>query len=386
MSISSAQALFRWDHIVEHTYIANYIIIVWLLLFWIFRSKSYAQSPLMLEREKRFDYSKFTPILIVIMTILPMVLWAAFRDDIQDTFNYRSSYWERPASKEYVLSVLKSDSHDKGFVLLSILIKAIFGNSEYYFFGICAFITLILISYVYRRLSCEYSFSMLLFFISCDYYSWVLNGMRQGLAVAMIFYASLMLMDKKYFRFILFVFLAFNFHSSSIVFLIAILVINQKPWSSRLILISLAFVVVLFLLTRRISFINNLFADTHYSYAVTEIDKDSGVSAIRALVYAIPTILAFFYRRQIEESDNRIIQASVNLSFIGVLFYVLGVFTSGVFIGRFPIYFSLWNYILLAWEINYLLKSKKNIVKAITVVSYLAYNYYQTWTNMQVYR
>lgn len=386
MSAASAQALFRWDHIVEHVYTANYIIIVWLLLFWFFRRRVKNVSPLVLAREKRQDYSNLTPILVVFMTILPMVLWAAFRDDIQDTYNYRSLFWERPVSKEYVLEVLDSDIHDKGYVLFSVLIKLIVGNNDYWFFGICAFVSLILISYVYRRVSSEYSFSMLLFFVSCDYYSWVLNGMRQGMAAAMIFYASLMLMDKKYIRFILFTFLAFTFHSTSIVFLIAIILINQKPWSRRLVLVSLAFAVVLFILTQRVSFVNDLFAETHYSYAVKEIENDGGVSAIRALVYAVPVIIAFIYRKKIAESNDRILQVSINMSFIGVLFYVLGVFTSGVFIGRLPIYFSLWNYVLLAWELNYLFDSKENLVRAITVAFYLIYNFYQTWTNMKTYR
>ena len=382
-------ALMKLDNVVEHTFIANYVILIWLLLMWLMRMKTKAISPLFLEKEGRYDFSNVTSNFVVFLTIFPLVIWAAFRDDIQDTLNYRLTYSATTTGFSSVLSVINNDAiHEKGFSIFLVLIKSIFGDNEIAFLGICALLTLVLISYVYRRVSAEYSMSMFLFFISCDYYSWILNGMRQGMAVALVFVASLMLFDKKYVRFILLLLLAISFHTTSVVLIIALVLVKQKPWSRISFLVSIGFVVAFFVLTRRVDLIVNLFEDTQYSYAVNVIAiSTNGVHPLRVLVYSIPTIIAFFARKQIREMDDSIINFATNMSFIGTLFYILAMFTSAIFIGRFPIYFTVWNYVLLAWELNYLFekKSQQNIVKVTMVMLYLVFNLYQIYTDMSVY-
>ena len=61
--------------------------------------------------------------------------------------------------------------------------------------------------------------------------------------------------------------------------------------------------------------------------------------------------------------------------------YVISMFTSGIFIGRLPIYFSLYNYILLPWEINRIFtKQSARIIYIIMVIAYLGFYLYSLRT------
>ena len=53
-------------------------------------------------------------------------------------------------------------------------------------------------------------------------------------------------------------------------------------------------------------------------------------------------------------------------------------FTSAIMIGRLPIYFSLYNYILLPWEITHIFTRRSaRVITWAMVGFYLLYNYYQ---------
>ena len=74
----------------------------------------------------------------------------------------------------------------------------------------------------------------------------------------------------------------------------------------------------------------------------------------------------------------QIIQLLISVRIVSVGFYVVSMFTSGIFIGRVPIYFSLYSYILLPWEIdNMFTKRSAKLVYIIAVGAYLIFYYYQ---------
>ena len=119
--------------------------------------------------------------------------------------------------------------------------------------------------------------------------------------------------------------------------------------------------------------------NTQYSNMVTDYTamKDDGTNPIRVLVYCVPTILAFIGRKKIWESESRLFNLSVNMSIISSGLYILSIFTSGIFLGRLPIYCSLYNYILLPWEIQNIFNDKDSrLVFPISVLAYLAFYYY----------
>ena len=108
-----------------------------------------------------------------------------------------------------------------------------------------------------------------------------------------------------------------------------------------------------------------------------ELERQAGVNPIRVLVYSVPALLAFLLRRQIQERDDPRIDLFVNMSIISAAIYLIGMVTSGIMIGRLPIYVSLYGYALLPYEFDCIpSKRKASILKVTAIALYVAYYYY----------
>ena len=103
-----------------------------------------------------------------------------------------------------------------------------------------------------------------------------------------------------------------------------------------------------------------------------------GTSFIRVLVYAVPTILAVIGRKQIKAAGDKVINICVNMSLLSTGIYLVSMFTSGILIGRLPIYFSLFNYILLPWGIENIFTARsRKLLYPLMIGAYFVFYYYQ---------
>ena len=111
---------------------------------------------------------------------------------------------------------------------------------------------------------------------------------------------------------------------------------------------------------------------------------DDGTNPIRILVESVPIIIAFVYRNKIKDKLTPIIKLSINMSLVASGLYIISkIARSGIMLGRLPIYFSMYNLILLPWLIkNIFNKEEKRLVYYLMIVLYIAFFYYQmviTW-------
>ena len=76
--------------------------------------------------------------------------------------------------------------------------------------------------------------------------------------------------------------------------------------------------------------------------------------------------------------DDQLINLCTNFSLVTAGLYLVSMFTSGIFLGRLPIYTSLYSYILLPWEIeNLFIRESKRLMYVAMIVGYLGFYYYQ---------
>lgn len=95
------------------------------------------------------------------------------------------------------------------------------------------------------------------------------------------------------------------------------------------------------------------------------------------LVYAVPTLLSLFGLRFIRAENDPLIDLCVNMSIVSTGIYLISAFTSGIFIGRLPIYFLLYNYILLPWELHHMFSKRSARMLTVTMVLfYLLFYFY----------
>lgn len=325
------------------------------------------------RKEKRYGW---IPVLII---IIPMIIVAAMRKDtIGDTYAYMVSFRNTTASFSAIPEIFAENGKDKGFSVFNILIKMVVGDHYQIYFGIIAAICLFCVAYVYRKYSCNFAMSMFLFLASSDYIQWTHNGMRQFIAVCIIFAATDLLLKKRYVPYILIVLLASTIHATALLMVPICFIVQGRGWNIRSVLFTIAVLIAINFSGALSDFIVDFMTDTQYSSEVNQFLATDGTNILRVVVFAVPPILALVFRRYLNASQYPILDLSVNMSIISMGAYIISAVTSGIFVGRIPIYFSLYNYILLPWLVeNVFEKRSQKLVYAVIIACYMYFYYYQ---------
>lgn len=317
----------------------------------------------------------------VLLLLIPLVLLAAYRTDIGDTFPYRISFRDAmPDSFDELSDYINSIDKDHGFYVFSSLIKILITKNHVIYFGILAAIQLISVFSVFRRYSNNFVLSVSLFVLSSDYFSWTHNGIRQFTAVTIIFAFSALIFNKKFFPLILVIIFASLFHQTALLMIPVVFFVQGEAWNKRTIILLFLVVLVLVFVGTFTDILDGFLADTQYKNVVSDYKEwnDNGTNPFRVAVYSVPAVISFIQRKEIRESGSRLISICANMSIVTAAIYIISMVTSGIFIGRLPIYMSLYNYILLPWEIEHFREgSKRRTLYVLMIILYLVFYYYQ---------
>lgn len=358
-------------------------LLIWLFLvggvFYLFPVKQY--ETVMGRKEIRWKKQ------YAFVLILPYIVWAGFRtNQLGDTYNYRRNFLNAPETFGEIASYMSGIKKDEGFYWLTSVIKCIIGNSDTIYFLIIAAIQLLIIAMVIRKYSCDYWFGIFVFIASADYLSWTYNGIRQFLAVVVVFAATDLILKKKYVALIIVIILASTLHGSALLMLPVVFIIQGKAWNKKTLLCIVASLLALTFVSEFTTLLNFMLEDTQYTNVVSDWQSfnDDGTNPLRVLVYAVPAILSLIGIKWIKREDDPVINMATNASIITAALGIISMGTSGIFLGRLPIYVSMWsNSILLPWEINHFFTKKSAmIVKGIAIGCYFAFFYVQmhyTW-------
>ncbi len=174
--------------------------------------------------------------------------------------------------------------------------------------------------------------------------------------------------------------MAATVHQTALLMIPMVVIAQGKAWNKKtLFFIAVSIIGVLFV-ERFTGFLDAALAETQYKNVVSDWQswEDDGTNILRVLVYSVPTIFALIGKKRIKHEENKMIHFMTNMSIISTSLYVVSMFTSGIFIGRLPIYASLYGYILLPWEIEHIFtKESRKIVYILMVIFYLMFYYYQ---------
>jgi hypothetical protein len=207
--------------------------------------------------------------------------------------------------------------------------------------------------------------------------------MRQFIAVCIAFAATDLLLKKQYVPYILLLLVTSTIHATALLMIPVCFIVQGKAWNLRSVLFSIAVLVAINFSGALSDMIVEFMTDTQYKGEVDQYLGTEGTNILRVFVFAIPPILAVFFRKYLKAAESPILDMSVNMSIVSMGAYIISAVTSGIFIGRIPIYFSLYNYILLPWLVeNFFEERSQKIVYAAIIACYLFFYYYQvhvTW-------
>lgn len=320
---------------------------------------------------------------VVVLFFIPIAWKAGHRGWVADTSMYIQRFLDMPSSLSAIPSYLDGAAKDKGFYAVSIVIKSLITTDYNIYLTIFAAFQSISLAYIFRKYSPSFFVSVFLFFASTDYMSWMYNGLRQFLAVTLIFLATPFMIEKKYVQVFVIIILASTLHQSALLMIPFVLIAQGEAWNKRTLIFIAAAILAIVFVGQFTDFLDDTLVNTQYSNVVSESVGDDGTNPIRVALYSIPAILAFLGRRQIQSRGNVVINFCANMSVISAGLYLISMVTGGIFFGRLPIYASLYGYILLPWEIeNLFTEESRHIVFLGMVVGYLMFYYVQmhlTW-------
>ena len=357
----------------------------WLVILWYIS----VRRPEWVTKKERINDKTVTRYnwIFALLALAPLVYLAAKRNRyFGDTLAYWRSFQNSPSNfsniPEYVAGIKK----DKAYYLFASLWHCVLGNHPSVYLGILALIQGLLITTTFRKYTPHLLTAFFVFVASTDYLSFMHNGIRQFLAVAIVFASAKFIFEKKYIPAIISILIASRFHGTALLMLPVIFVVQGKPWNKRtMLMLMISFCAILYVnqFTRILDF---LLEETQYSNVVSDWTywQDDGANPLRVAVYCIPMLLSLIGIEYIREANDPIINICTNMAIISSGLYLISMATSGIYIGRLPIYTCLYsNCILLPWEVNHFFnKESGRIIRWAMIICFLIFYYYQiifTW-------
>lgn len=324
-------------------------------------------------------YEARVHLFMAVVTFAVIVFFAGMRTTVGDTTAYIKMFNDYPLFQNAHDIIFDSSAREPGFRLFSILIKTFVSDNYNVWLSIIAIISGICVMIPLYKYSCNFGISAFLFMTSCQF-TWMYNGMRQFLVAAIIFSCTGLILKNKTLLYILIVCVLSTIHQSALLLIPMYFVAKGEPWNKRTMLFIGCIVLAMLFASRFTNLLTDVVEQTDYATSVNEFkDADDGTSFIRIFVESIPIILAFIYRDRIKEKLTPIIKLSINMSLIASGFYIISkIAHSGVLLGRLPIYFSMYNLILLPWILNNIFdKKEKDLIYYIMILCYFVFFYYQ---------
>lgn len=291
-----------------------------------------------------------------------------------DMSGYLTNFHRAPGTWGKIRSLIVDFKSGNGFYVFENIVKMIFGDDQRSFRLVLASVYSIPVILIYRKYSSDYLLSVFLFVASGIPMAWMMNGMRQFMAVVLIFVATPWMIRKKYIPLIAVILLAATVHTSALIMLPVVFIVHGEAWNKRTVLWTALCVIASVLFSRNIELADAFLEGTEYEGAITYYQAmgDDGVNPFRVLVSAVPPILALWGRKKIREEKNPLINICVNMSVISLGINLVAMVTSGIMVGRVPIYMSLYSLILLPYLCKKLFKGQTEL----TVTSAMIILYY----------
>ena len=352
----------------------------WLLIWlfpggWILGKWPRRRERLGSETVERWDHRA------ALLLVLPYMIWAGFRQDhFGDTALYRNMFLGTADDLSGISAVFSDGGKDPGFRTMMIVLRWLLGDGDVWFFLVIAAFQLCAVSLFFRRYAADYWTCVFLFVVSTDYLSWMYNGIRQFCAVAIILAGFPLLIEKRYLPMSLVILLASLFHGSALLMFPVMFVVQGEPWNRKTLLMLLGTAVVIAFVDPAFRLLAELLVNTPYGDVIeNEIwVSDDGTSLLRVAIYAAPALLSLIGYRQVRRAHDPVMHICVNCAIVTMALYLISAVSSGVYIGRLPIYTTLPGYAALPWMIDRIFEPRSaKLVRGVMYGAYLAFFYFQ---------
>ena len=315
-----------------------------------------------------------------IIAFLLIIIFPGIRGYVADTTAYIMAFQNETRTIWDIPSLFVDIANAKGplWVATQIIVKNYISDNVTVFFMIVATFQGIVVAKTLRTYSESFTFSAYLFIAGYTFF-WMLNGARQFTAVCIILLASKYLCNKQFGRYFLFVVIAFCFHSTALLCAVVYFIAQGEPFNKKVVWTIILVLLFVLFVDSFTGILDNVLEDTQYSASGQDYTVESGMNPLVTLLNAFPVILVLWQRKRFFEIERpRYIDVFINIACINVGICIIANFTSGITYGRLPVYFIIYNYVLIPWIIGKVFCGMdKVLLKYICIVIYMMYFIYQ---------
>lgn len=338
-------------------------------LFFAYMTEKTTTGQYMINKQ-RYD-NKIYYFLLLLTLILPVGL----RRIYNDTGAYINNFLNSPGVNEiwnsremYILS-------NPAFKLYNSVIREVTDNYHVFLMIPAIFVQYSFVSTI-RRYSSSFTLGIGLY-LCLGTYVLTMAAMKQVIATGIVMLAIPSLMDRKWTKYYLLIFIAFMFHTYSIAFVILPLFLD-KPWNFRTLLFLAS---IIFIINNFESVIGSFleYANDSGKYvAEYEIFDNAQINIFRVMVYAVVPIMAlllyaYLFRGSYPEHYN----VFINMSIISCAVMSIGTVNGANMFGRMANYFEMGTICSMPWIIHRAFTRRSaRVIYLIATLCFLFYFYY----------
>lgn len=326
--------------------------------------------------EKTKVKKKSTPLgnLVFITLAITMILYAGLRSSVNDTANYARGFEQASPS---ISGLDWSLGNNPLFLIYEAVLKRFITSSSSMFFLITSFFVLLSYLLFIKKYSVNFGLSIYLY-IAFTLYAFTMAAMKQTISIAISIWAIPLILNKKYFRALLLIAIATLFHTFVFLFLIAF-VMYKSIWDKRAIIIIISTIIVGIFFSlfvgQALDFTQSIGGNAYIS---EDFESGTGTNVLRIIVYLVPSILSFIYRKKLRAVNDPFLNISVNLSLIAACFMVLAGLGGANLTGRLAGYFDIFICFSLPATLKYGIESKqkRDLITAGVLIAFAIFYYY----------
>ncbi len=322
--------------------------------------------------------------LVAAIVCFGLICVSGLRHGYVDTRAYRNGFLS--LNVDEVLSwnfIFHGESFDRGFSVLSAIIKVFTDNGQIFLFVFATFTIGALFWGIYRYV--DDKFLGIFLFITTSYLD-TMNGMRQCFVSAILFFfLPRFIEEKKIIQYIVLVLLLATVHSSALVFIPIYFIAKVRPWSDKTLWIALGLGLVFIFFNSGIGqILADLLEGSKYnSYGDMLSAGNTSVNIIRIFISAVPLLLSLYNwinkQHDMQEEVTCIHTISFNFSLISFFCWLFA--TKVLYFYRLAIYFQPYVIILLCNEIMSVKNEEERVMlRYAMIICYLIFFLYTLYT------
>lgn len=225
---------------------------------------------------------------IISFFIILFLLLALRKDDVGIDLNNYKTIFNSVTRSDWVN--LQNNKIEYGYLLYNKLLSSI--NNNFQFFMACtALITVFPIAFLFYRESEDALLSISIFCVLSNF-CMLFSGLRQSIAIAFTVPAYYCAKNKKLLWFIIFVFLAFNFHRSAMIMLLIYPLYNITISKKSIFFIAPAMIAIFIFRSKIFDFLINFIGDEYQLKYGSQIDTGAYTTLILFIMFALYAFLA----------------------------------------------------------------------------------------------